>query len=122
MTPLVILIAVTASMPNVEPQKICQSARMAALPEDQSSAYDSCVRDEQAAREQLQKRWGQFSTSARSTCAEPGASMTSYVEMLTCLEMQSGADFGTGVEPLSPDASPPPPAARTAPGAPRPKP
>jgi hypothetical protein len=119
MTPLVILIALTASVPNVEPQKICQSARMAALPEDQSSAYDSCVRDEQAAREQLQKRWAQFSTAARSTCAEPAASMTSYVEMLTCLEMQSGVDFGTGVEP-SPDASTPSPPVRS--GAPRPKP
>jgi hypothetical protein len=95
MTPVLILIALAASVPNVDPHKICQTAREAALPEDRASAYDSCVHDEQAAREQLQQKWAQFSANARTTCAEPQASMTSYVEMLTCLEMQSGSDFGS---------------------------
>jgi hypothetical protein len=44
--------------------------------------------------------------------------MTSYVEMLTCLEMQSGADFTTG-RPAAPDAAPPSPAAPNA-AAPKP--
>jgi hypothetical protein len=105
---MVMLLA--ASVPNVDPQKICQNARTAALPEDKASAFDSCVKDEQAAREQLQQKWAKFSANARATCAEPQASMTSYVEMLTCLEMQSGSDFATGkppspaMEPETPDA------------------
>jgi hypothetical protein len=112
---LIFLIAMAVSVPNVDPQKICQNAKTAALPEDKSSAYDSCVHDEQAAREQLRQKWAQFSTSARATCAEPQASMTSYVEMLTCLEMQSGADFGTAKNP-APATSP----ATTAPGVQKP--
>ena len=108
MTPVLIVMLLAASVPNVDPQKICQNARTAALPEDKESAFDSCVHDEQAAREQLQQKWGKFSANARATCAEPQASMTSYVEMLTCLEMQSGADFTTG-RPSAPDAVAPKP-------------
>ncbi|HEY4923178.1 MAG TPA: hypothetical protein VII20_02080 [Roseiarcus sp.] len=44
--------------------------------------------------------------------------MTSYVEMLTCLEMQSGSDFAIG-KPPSPDVAPPSPAAPNA-AAPKP--
>ncbi|WP_158814197.1 hypothetical protein [Methylocapsa sp. S129] len=116
MTPVLILIALAASVPNADPHRICQDARTAALPEDKSSAFDSCVHDEQAAREQLQKKWTQFSVNARATCAEPGALMTSYVEMLTCLEMQSGADFGTAKVPSPDVAAPANPAAPNAAG------
>jgi hypothetical protein len=114
MTPVFFLIALAVSVPNVDPQKICQDAKTAALPEDKSSAFDSCVRDESEARQQLQQKWGKFSANARATCAEPQASMTSYVEMLTCLEMQSGADFGTAKTP-PPAASPASPSPSPAP-------
>ena len=118
MTPVLMVMLLAASVPNVDPQKICQNARTAALPEDKASAFDSCVHDEQAAREQLQQKWSKFSASARATCAEPQASMTSYVEMLTCLEMQSGSDFAIG-KPPAPDVATPSP---TAPNAASPKP
>ena len=118
MTPVLMVMLLAASVPNVDPQKICQNARTAALPEDKASAFDSCVHDEQAAREQLQQKWSKFSASARATCAEPQASMTSYVEMLTCLEMQSGSDFAIG-KPPAPDVPAPSP---TTPGATSPKP
>ena len=113
MTPVLMVMLLAASFPNVDPQKICQNARTAALPEDKASAFGSCVHDEQAAREQLQQKWPKFSANARATCAEPQASMTSYVEMLTCLEMQSGSDFAIG-KPPAPDVAAPSPAAPNA--------
>src|SRR6202044_358985 len=109
------------SVPSVDPHKICQDSRNAALPEDKANAYDSCVHDEQAAREQLQQKWTQFSATARATCVEPQASMTSYVEMLTCLEMESGGNFATGKIP-APDVAAPSPANPPAPNAARQKP
>jgi hypothetical protein len=99
MTPLLFLMVLAASVPHVDPKHICQPARDAALPEEKASAYDSCIHDEQAAREQLSQKWASFSANARATCAEPDAAMTSYVEMLTCLEMQSGSVFGIVRQP-----------------------
>jgi hypothetical protein len=107
MTPLLFLLVLAGSVPNVDPKHICLDARNAATPEDKASAYDSCIQDEQAARQQLSQKWATFSANARATCAEPDASMTSYVEMLTCLEMQSGSNFGSG-RPPGPDAGAPP--------------
>ena len=110
MTPLIFLAALaaaTAGMPTTDPQKICRNARDAAAAADQKTAYDACVHDEQAARDQLRKNWAHFPANARATCSEPEAVSQSYVEDLTCLEMQSGADFSGGtpkssIAPLSP--------------------
>ena len=66
---------------------------------DEKSAYDGCVRDELAARDQIRKEWAKFSADARDTCSAPGAVSISYVEVLTCLEMESGADFSGAAQP-----------------------
>ena len=118
MTPLIFLAALAAAtnaIPNVEPQKICQDARAAAATEDQNTAYDACIRDEQAARDQLRKNWARYPASARSTCSGQEAVLPSYVEVLTCIEMQSGANFSgaspnssiapSPVQPAAPDAA-----------------
>lgn len=110
MTPLILLIAVAASTgspPTVDPQRICKDAREGAAVQDQNVAYDACIRDEQAARDQLNKNWSRFSANARATCSEPDSMSPSYVEVLTCLEMQSGADFsGTPKSSLAPATQP----------------
>jgi len=51
---------------------------------------DRCATDETQARDQLQKEWIQFSASAKTQCnLEATADSTpSYVELLTCLEME----------------------------------
>jgi hypothetical protein len=116
MNPLLVLAAAAAFSSNSDPQAICRSARTAALPEDRAGAYQSCVHDETTARDQLKQKWSQFSASARATCAEPPGVKTSYVEMLTCLEMQSGSSFATG-KPLAPDTGAP---AAHQPAAPKP--
>jgi len=99
MIPAIFLIALTATIPTADPHKTCQNAQLGAMGGDEKSAYDSCVRDELAARDQIRKEWGKFSADARDTCSAPGAVSISYVEVLTCLEMESGADFSGAAQP-----------------------
>jgi hypothetical protein len=52
----------------------------------------SCTKDETDAKNELTKRWSQFGASERKSCigeANIGGD-TSYVELLTCLEMATG--------------------------------
>jgi hypothetical protein len=52
----------------------------------------SCTKDETDAKNELTKRWSQFSASSKKSCigeAEIGGDV-SYVELLTCLEMTTG--------------------------------
>jgi hypothetical protein len=110
MNPLIVLVAVVGFSATSDPQKICLGARNAAAASDQANAYQSCIRDETQARDELKQKWSQFSANARATCAEPPGLNTSYVEMLTCLEMESGSNFGmTKPTPAAPDAAAPKP-------------
>ena len=106
------LVALTTSAPSANIPAICQSAREGASPERKAAAYEACVQAEQAARDRLQRRWNQFSTSARSICQRSEAFSLSYVEMLTCLEIQTNGDIG---KPQKPAASPVAPAGAVAP-------
>lgn len=90
MSAVYLLIALASAVPSVDIQTTCRSARDAALPEDRAGAYDSCVRDEQAAKDQLKTKWTQYSASAHAACSETGGFSFSYVELRTCLEMQPG--------------------------------
>jgi hypothetical protein len=49
-----------------------------------------CADDETQARDALQKEWTQFTSSAKKQCYEEANidSTPSYVELLTCLEME----------------------------------
>jgi hypothetical protein len=104
----IVLIALSTSMPTTNLDSMCQSAKAAALPgQDQASAFQSCVQDEKAARDELQQKWSRFSANARETCAEPKGVTFSYVELLTCLEMQPGSEFnGPQTSPLTPLPAP----------------
>lgn len=92
MGPVFFLIALAAAMPTTDLNEICQGAKVGALPEDRASAMRSCVDDEKVARDQLQQAWPHFSGKARQNCAETKGVAFSYVELLTCLKMQSGGD------------------------------
>lgn len=118
MAHLLLAMAMAAVMPITDPSAICQPARSAALPDDKVGVYESCVHDEQAARDKLRREWGRFSAAAHSDCAQPAGVPGSYVELLICLEMQSGGNFapdGTGQPTISPSPPPVPDAAPTKP-------
>jgi hypothetical protein len=57
----------------------------------------SCTRDETEAKSEMTNRWSQFDASQKRFCI--GESSTggdqSYVELLTCLEMQTGQFRGS---------------------------
>ena len=115
-----VLIALSGTPPAVDAATVCRDAQASALPEDAQVAFDSCVRDEQAARDKLAARWPHYSAAARSACLGDGGGVAaSNVELWTCLEMQPGGSLSlqsgdnaavpaSGLSPLPPHAQPKP--------------
>jgi hypothetical protein len=91
------MIALADSLPTVSVESICRDAQSAALPESKTAAYQSCLHEERTARDQLRQNWARYSAQARATCAEPGGVQVSYVELQTCLDMQSGGSLAKPV-------------------------
>jgi hypothetical protein len=78
-------------VPKFDVERTCRPAAAATtLPGRDSSA---CQRDEQDARSKLQNDWTQYSSAERSRCAGfvSTGGAPSYVELLTCLEMDKQA-------------------------------
>jgi hypothetical protein len=48
---------------------------------------DICLKGENDAREQMIKNWSTFEPSDRAGCMQPNAYLPSYIEWLTCFEM-----------------------------------
>jgi hypothetical protein len=97
-----ILASLATSIPEANIQQICRSATVDSLPEDRASASRGCIGDETSARDQLKREWSRFTAADRSNCASTPGMQFSYVELLTCLEMQRGGNFG----PVLPAGSP----------------
>ena len=85
------LVLAADSIPKFDVERTCRPAATAGvLPGRDSSA---CQRDEQDARNRLEKDWSQYSAAQRSQCAGFAAldRAPSYVELLTCLEIAKQA-------------------------------
>jgi hypothetical protein len=87
------IVAAADSLPTASIASICRDAQSAALPESKAAAYDSCVRDERTAFNELRQKWARYPAAARISCAEPSGVPVSYVELQTCLDMQSGGSL-----------------------------
>ena len=112
---LFLLAALGASIPPANINKICASSQVGTLPEDRASALRGCVGDETTARDQLRRDWGHYSAADKSNCAETPGMQFSYVELLTCMEMQHGGNFGAGSQGASPSQTAKPPSPPTKP-------
>jgi hypothetical protein len=85
---------------NVEPS--CRAAAQAAIGQNRDT--NACLRDENQARDTLQKEWSDYSGGERERCLRLSqlGGMPSYVELLTCLQMAkdlkgiSQSDYGLG--------------------------
>jgi len=88
-----LLAALGPSIPAADINKICASAQVDALPEDRAKALRGCVGDETSARDQIKREWNRFTAADRSNCAPTPGMQFSYVELLTCLEMQRGGNY-----------------------------
>ena len=80
---------------------------------DKNTAYKGCMQDEMNAKSELGKRWSSFKGKDKQDCVEQSRNPSpSYVEVLTCLEMDSGSmQNGAGVK-----GGPPPIGGPVAPG------
>jgi len=111
----VLVAALAASFPNINIHKECLDAEYAAVPDKRASVLESCVADEEKARTVLSQKWSEFSPSARQTCTEAkGRYQYSYVELMTCLQIQSGVNLDAdllsktfGPIPAAPSAASP---------------
>jgi hypothetical protein len=95
LTAVVILGAASAAVakdsgpPNIDIQKTCResSNALSGLTGNDNQDFAVCIRDEQAAREQLATDWANYSTLAKSACLKPLEFLPGYVEWQSCLEM-----------------------------------
>ena len=87
-----LLVAAPGGIPTVDIHKTCQAAAsiMTNLMSGTTAEHDLdvCVSSEQAAREQIVKDWATYSSTERTQCVQPSVYLPSYVEWLTCLEME----------------------------------
>jgi hypothetical protein len=74
-------------LPRIDIEKMCRASE-GALFGDNSANLDICLGDEQAAHEQLVKGWATFLATDKVHCVQPAEYLPSYVEWLTCLEME----------------------------------
>jgi hypothetical protein len=88
---LLVLIASSGGVPTIDVKKTCQTSQQAisAIVGDKTAVnYDSCLRQEQEARGLIEKDWASFPAAEKALCVQPANYMPSYVEWLTCFEMQ----------------------------------
>lgn len=79
-------------VPELDVKGSCSDAQKFSTGDDKNNAYKGCMQDETAAKGELQKRWSSFKPKDRSNCVEQArAPSPSYVEVLTCLEMDTDA-------------------------------
>jgi hypothetical protein len=86
-----LLIAVVDKIPDLNFEPICRDA----IGENRGAKSDReiCIQDESAARAELAKKWSDFEFADRARCIRLSTNdrSASYVEVLTCLEMDLAA-------------------------------
>jgi hypothetical protein len=104
-----------AQVPSINIVETCWSAAgvmyslSIASPNSQSDA-DICLDSETKAQQQLTKDWSSYQSADRQGCIQPGTYLPSYVEWLTCLEMnryvRDARQQGWSINPVvNPDGS-----------------
>jgi len=83
------VVAQAGEVPSLEFAAGCRNAAAG-----NAATLDSCMRDEQGARQKLTTQWDGFPHADRTQCtalAKMGTALQSYVELITCLEMAKQA-------------------------------
>lgn len=88
MLPLIFIALATAS--QVPALDISMGCKPDAAVSGQITDFQSCMRDEQATKERLDREWASYPAAAKSECTHnPESLVNSYVELLACIEMQT---------------------------------
>jgi hypothetical protein len=93
-TPLVvgahiIMVASSSGPPKINVEATCQASEKELIKlfgSGTSLTFDGCVRQQNEAREQLEKNWATYPATARAHCVQLKAYLPSYVEWLSCFE------------------------------------
>jgi hypothetical protein len=87
--------AASASVPSVDIATTCRESEKAVAtmfgPGSQQT-FDSCMKQENDARAEIVKNWRSYPAGGRQRCVNPTLYMPSYVEWLTCLEMEQAVE------------------------------
>jgi hypothetical protein len=78
----------SAPIPTVDIRKTCRTAAGASSASPTQQDVDACLKSEQDARDSIAQQWAEFTAADKAQCINPGVYLPSYVEWLTCLEMQ----------------------------------
>jgi len=84
-------LAIAEQVPTIDVMPSCRAGASSGLALSQD--VDSCVRSENAARDELAQHWSEFPQADRTSCLQlttTGSSGT-YTDMLTCLEIKRDA-------------------------------
>jgi hypothetical protein len=115
-----LLIAVVDRVPDLNFEPICRESAGQILGGKDDSAI--CIKDERDARDELGRKWSEFESADRTRCVRMSTMnrTASYIEVLTCLEMnrdakklRQGADAGIAA-PEREKIPPPVPSVRVA--------
>ena len=114
-----LLIAVVDRMPELNFEPICRDSAGQNLGGRDDRVI--CIQDEKAARDALARQWSEFDAADRARCVRLSTSngSASYVEVLTCLELDrdarklhqreaAGIDLGEPAHPRAREKSSPP--------------
>jgi hypothetical protein len=103
-----LIIAVADPIPTIDIRKTCQAAAGVLTGTTSQNDVEICMSSERRAREQIIKDWAQYAPADRTRCVQAGAKvyLPSYVEWLTCLEME------TAVKRMGQEDKPAPPTRR----------
>jgi hypothetical protein len=87
-----VLVPVADTVPNLNVAPSCRGAAQIQMAESQS--YDSCMKEEASARENLLQSWPSFAAADRASCTSEASvqGLESYVELLVCLQIASKYD------------------------------
>jgi hypothetical protein len=83
--------AASSGVPTVDIAITCRTSERALIAifgGETQQTFDSCMQGEKAAREQIVKNWQDYPAGGRQRCVNTTGYMPSYVEWLTCLEME----------------------------------
>ncbi|WP_315701142.1 MULTISPECIES: hypothetical protein [unclassified Bradyrhizobium] len=98
------LIAVSDRVPELKVEALCQATSDTdkAMGLALAQSVSDCMRDETAARQQLEVAWSATKPAVRNECESEAMSdgTQSYVDLLTCIQMTDTASAMTSAAPL----------------------
>jgi len=86
----ILLVAASGGPPQADIQATCRDSErdlLAAFGNTITGTAEQCVKQENEALEVIKKNWATYGADAKVLCVQSGVYSPSYVEWLTCLEM-----------------------------------